>query len=361
MHQRKLAEAAVLLEDPAFAQHLARQRLGLVDEWADASGLRARVMRLTEAPVTISAIELSGVSKRFGATQSLDGLALRVEPGQVFGFLGPNGAGKTTTLRILLGLVRPDVGSVRVLGLDPAVAPREIRASTGVLLETDGLYDRLTAFDNLDYHARIHHLEGAARRSRIDELLQAFALHDRRREPVVGWSKGMRQKLAIARALLHRPRLLLLDEPFSGLDPGAAVELRTRIAALAHEEQVTVFLTTHDLVHVEKSCDRVAVLRAGAVIAEGTLEELSGARSGAEVLVRGAGLSLDVLEAMRCDGVLTSFTHEGETARVRCPAEARRDLGVELVRRGVRLEELRTVGGSLEETFLSLVSGGAHG
>ena len=176
----------------------------------------------------VPAIELSHVSKRFGATQRLDGLDLTVAQGAVFGFLGPNGAGKTTTLRTLLGLVRPDAGQVRVLGLDPARDAPKIRASVGVLLESDGLYDRLSAFDNLDYHARIHHLEKAARAARIDELLGAFGLSDRRRDAVITWSKGMRQKLAIARAMLHRPRLLLVDEPFSGLDPGASVELRER-------------------------------------------------------------------------------------------------------------------------------------
>jgi ABC-2 type transport system ATP-binding protein len=304
------------------------------------------------------AIELTGVARRFGATQSLDGLTLHVPRGAVFGFLGPNGAGKTTTLRVLLGLVRPDAGTVRVLGLDPAAEAPRIRAAVGVLLETDGLYERLSAFHNLDYHARIHHLDPAGRGARIDELLRTFGLHERRRDAVATWSKGMRQKLAIARALLHRPRLLLLDEPFSGLDPAAAVELRERIMTLARDEEVTVFLTTHDLAHVEKTCDEVAVLRAGRVIASGPLEQLLGRGDGIEVAVRGAGLSAEILAAMTADGLLLSFTCEGEGARLVCAPGARARLGVELVRRGVILEELHTVQGSLEEVFLSLVSGG---
>jgi len=224
-----------------------------------------------------------------------------------------------------------------------------------VLLEADGLYDRLSAIDNLDYHGRIHHLDAAARAARIDELLRAFGLHDRRRDAVASWSKGMRQKLAIARALLHRPRLLLLDEPFTGLDPAAAVELRGRIAALAREEQVTVFLTTHDLAHVEKACDEVAVLRGGRALAAGPLDRLLGAGDTHEVEVRGEGLTAEALEAMRAEGLLVSFTLEGASARVTCTPAARPRLGVELVRRGVILEELHTVQGSLEEVFLSLV------
>jgi ABC-2 type transport system ATP-binding protein len=321
--------------------------------------LRRAGARLTKRAVTAPAIELSGVSRRFGARESLVGLTLRVEEGAVFGFLGPNGAGKTTTLRVLLGLVRPDAGRVSVLGLDPATDAPRIRAAVGVLLESDGLYDRLSALDNLDYHARIHHLEGAARVARIDELLRAFGLYERRRDAVAVWSKGMRQKLAIARALLHRPRLLLLDEPFAGLDPAAAVELRERIATLARDERVTVFLTTHDLAHVEKSCDEVAVLRAGRVLAAGPLDRLLGAADRIEVALRGEGLSAAILEAMRGEGMLLAFTHDGASARVTCLPAARARLGVELVRRGVILEELRTVQGSLEDVFLTLVSGSA--
>lgn len=304
-----------------------------------------------------AAIDLSGVFKRFGATQSLDGLDLSVARGAVYGFLGPNGAGKTTTLRVLLGLVRPDAGRIAVLGLDPAVDAPRIRATVGVLLESDGLYDRLSAFDNLDYHARIHHLDGARRAARIAELLDAFGLRERRKEAVVSWSKGMRQKLAIAGALLHRPKLLLLDEPFSGLDPSAAVELRERMTALAREDQVTVFLTTHDLAHVEKACDEVAVIRAGRVIASGPPDELIGGGDRIEVAIGGEGLSVEILAAMQEEGIILSFAIEGSTARVTCARAARPRLGVELVRRGVVLEELHTARGSLEDAFLALIAG----
>jgi ABC-2 type transport system ATP-binding protein len=310
----------------------------------------------------MSAIELRDVSKRFEAVQSLDALTLSVEAGSVFGYLGPNGAGKTTTLRVLLGLVRPDAGHVRVLGLDPRVEPARVRAELGVLLENDGLYDRLTAWHNLEFHARIRRLEGAALARRVEELLRACGLWERRNDRVAVFSKGMRQKLAVARALLHRPRLVLLDEPFTGLDPVAASELRGSIVDLARGQGTTVLLTTHDLAHVEKCCDRIAVLRSGRVIAAGTLEELRGGRTDVEVAVAGDGLNEAVLAAMKEDGLVTSFSLDAPArARVTCSTGTRGRLGTELVRRGVALEELTTVRASLEETFLALVGkeGGA--
>jgi ABC-2 type transport system ATP-binding protein len=302
------------------------------------------------------AIELRDVSKRFDAVRPLDGLSLSVEPGCVFGYLGPNGAGKTTTLRVLLGLVRPDAGHVRVLGLDPRVDAARVREQVGALLENDGLYDRLTASHNLEYHGRIRGMSGRTLAARAEELLRACGLWERRADRVVSFSKGMRQKLAVARALLHRPRLVLLDEPFAGLDPVAATELRGDIVALAREQGTTVLLTTHDLAHVEKCCDRVAVLRAGRVLAAGTLEELRSGNGDVEVAVAGAGLDEAVLAAMKAEGLVQSFTLEPEArARIVCSRPARGRLGVDLVRRGVALEELTTVRASLEETFLALV------
>ena len=304
------------------------------------------------------AIDIRDVSKRFGDTQSLDRLTLAVPAGVVFGFLGPNGAGKTTTIRTLLGLTRPDDGHLEVLGLDPRRDPTGVRSRIGALLDNDGLYDRLTALDNLDYHARIRHMSATARRVRIEELLRSFGLWDRRSDRVSTWSKGMRQKLAVARAMLHRPPLLLLDEPFTGLDPAAAAELRRRLVELASEGSVTVFLTTHDLAHVEKACSQVAVIRAGRIIATGSPTQLEGARSHVTVEARGDGMNEALLQAMVQEQLVDSFTFEGATARLQCSHQQQKLVGRELVMRGVLLEELRALRSSLEETFLALFADG---
>jgi ABC-2 type transport system ATP-binding protein len=301
------------------------------------------------------AIDIKGVSKRFGATQSLDGLTLSVESGTLFGFLGPNGAGKTTTLRTMLGLVRPDSGSISILGCDPRMDPTAIRQQTGVLLEGDGLYDRLSALENLEFHARIHRLGDETGRQRIRELLTAFGIAERGRDAVGTWSRGMRKKLAIARALLHRPRLLLLDEPFAGLDPAAAVELRESFVALVSNEGTTLFLTSHDLGHVEKACSRVAVVQAGRVLATGAPSELARGASAIQVEITGAGLSEEVFSAMSREQLVLQYSLEEGLARVTCTREARPRLAAELIRRGVAIDEVRTKRTSLEEAFLALV------
>jgi ABC-2 type transport system ATP-binding protein len=312
--------------------------------------------RKSSQPAPVPAIALEDVRKRFGPQVGLDGLTLAVASGSVFGLLGPNGAGKTTTVRVLLGLVRPDAGSARVLGLDPTRRAPAVRARVGVLLEGDGLYARLSARENLEYHARLHRLRPPYRGRRIEELLRSFGLWERRGEPVRHFSRGLRQKLAVARALVHRPPVLLLDEPFSGLDPAAAAELRGRLRALAGEQGVTVLLTTHDLLHVEKGCDRVAVLQSGRVRAEGTLDELRVRQEQVEGRVRGAGLDEQRLTALQREGLISSWESEPGGARVLCTRARRPALARALVERGVALEELHTLEGSLEDVFIGLMS-----
>jgi ABC-2 type transport system ATP-binding protein len=300
------------------------------------------------------------IEKSFGAVRALDGLSFELPRGATCAILGHNGAGKTTTIRALLGLVAVDGGDVRVLGRDPIRDGREVRARVGVLLERDGLYERLSALGNLEYHARIHGLDRAARASRIEDVLRLFGLWERRRERVGTWSTGMRKKLAIARALLHKPELLLLDEPFAGLDPVAAAELRTLIVRLASRDGLTVVMTTHDLAHVERSCSHVIVADHGRAIAQGTLEELQGRAGSTTVQIGGRGLDEAVLGALQTDGLIERWERAADGWRVVCPPAARPRLGVELVKRGVELEELHTVTSSLEDVFLSLVQPGGE-
>lgn len=224
-------------------------------------------------PTTV--IETTGLTRRFGSHVAVQDLSLAVESGEIFGFLGHNGAGKTTTVRLLNGLLEPHAGEVKVLGLDPRTQGHLLRRQTGVLTETPSLDERLTAEENLELFAAMYGVSRPEAQGRVRELLDVFELGDRGRERVSSYSKGMKQRLALARALVHRPQLLFLDEPASGLDPVATRQLHELILHLSRVEGKTVFLCTHNLNEAQKLCRRVAVLQAGELVAMGTPRELA--------------------------------------------------------------------------------------
>jgi ABC-2 type transport system ATP-binding protein len=203
-------------------------------------------------------IRTSGLSKRFDDFTAVDSLTLDIEAGEVFGFLGPNGAGKTTTVRMLTCLIEPSAGEAAVLGYQVGRDDQQIRRHVGLLTETPGHYDRLSAWQNLTIYAKLYEVEQVERQ--VEKYLRMLNLWDRRLDPAGTFSKGMRQKLAIARALLHEPQVLFLDEPTAGLDPQAARLIRDFIAELKSEGR-TIFLCTHNLDEADRLCDRVAVFK----------------------------------------------------------------------------------------------------
>lgn len=202
-------------------------------------------------------IRTQSLTRRFEATLAVDNLTLEVEAGEIFGFLGPNGAGKTTTIRMLCALIAPSSGEAWVAGYHIGHQDMEVRRRVGILTEAPGLYDRLSAERNLAFFARLYEVEKV--QGQVERYLRLLGLWDRRAEAAGTLSKGMRQKLAIARALLHEPKVLFLDEPTSGLDPEAARLVREFIASLKHEGR-TIFLCTHNLDEADRLCDRIAVI-----------------------------------------------------------------------------------------------------
>ncbi|MCL6451746.1 MAG: ABC transporter ATP-binding protein [Acetobacteraceae bacterium] len=301
--------------------------------------------------------DFKAVTARHGdrTIRAVDALSLEVPAGIVFGFLGPNAAGKTTTIRLLLGLLEPTAGTAEVLGFDVRSRPGEIRRRAGALLEHPGLYERLSAEDNLEFYGRVWHLPAAERRARLRELLTHFDLWDRRRERVAAWSRGMKQKLAIARALLHRPALLFLDEPTAGLDPVAAAALRDDIATLAAREGVTVFLTTHNLGEAERLCGLVGVIRQGKLLAVGPPNRLR-AQGSAQVEVAGRGFSGQVLGLLRArpEVAAAEVRDDRLVIELRGAAEVA-PLVALLVQNGAQVEEVRQARASLEEVFLTMM------
>ena len=201
-------------------------------------------------------IVMERLSKRFGETQAVDELTLEVKHGEIFGFLGPNGAGKTTTIRMLGALIGPSAGTAKVAGFVLGEQDMQIRQRVGILTESPGLYDRLSAERNLQFFARLYDVPEVD--VQVERYLRMLGLWDRRHEQAATFSKGMRQKLAIARALLHEPEVLFLDEPTSGLDPEMARLVREFIAELKQEGR-TIFLCTHNLDEADRLCDRIAV------------------------------------------------------------------------------------------------------
>ncbi len=230
-----------------------------------------------------NAISIENVVHEYGCVRALDGLSLEVPSGSLFGFLGPNGAGKTTAIHLLLGLLEPRSGMASVLGFDTRTASQEIRSRTGALLEHTGLYEQLTAAENLEFYGRVWLLPETERSAREEELLVQFELWQRRDDRVGTWSRGMKQKLALARALLARPPLLFLDEPTAGLDVMAATEIREKLVETVSEFGVTVFLTTHNMTEAERICERVAIVREGRVLATGTPDSLKHATDASDL------------------------------------------------------------------------------
>lgn len=209
-----------------------------------------------------AAIALDNVSKSLGGHPILNGISFVVEQGDVFGYLGPNGAGKTTTIRVMLGLFPPNSGSALIMGKN--AGSDDARQRVGFVLEADGLYENMTAYDNLEYYSQIYGLSSASKGRRIDELLEIAGLGGRARDKISSYSKGMRQRLALARSMLHDPDLLILDEPTTGLDPTGQIEVRQTILDLA-ERGKTVFLSSHNLDEVQRICNRIALIDKGEI------------------------------------------------------------------------------------------------
>ena len=302
------------------------------------------------------AIQTNLLTRSFGDLKAVDRLTLEIPRGIVFGFLGPNGSGKTTTIRLLLGLLDADQGSAQVLGFDTKKQPDEVRVRCGALLEHNGLYERLSAVDNLDYYGRIWRMPKADRAKRIRELLEPLDLDKRRDEPIGRWSRGMKQKLAVARALMHHPELVFLDEPTAGLDPVASAALRDDLASLAAQEGVTIFLTTHNLVEAEKLCAQVGVIHHGQLLAVGSPADLRSRTSAPRLYITGQGISAQTRESLLGNVLVTKVQqHNGELVIDLNDLTRSHEIIAQLTSIGVQIDEVRKEKADLEEVFLRLV------
>ena len=305
------------------------------------------------------AIKTLDLSRSFGSTIALDRLNITVERGEIFGFLGHNGAGKTTTIRLLNGVLLPSSGSCEVLELDPTSHGPLLRAKTGVLTETPALDDRLTAYEVLHMQGELFNMPREQLPDRIEELLTSFDLLGRSRDRIGGYSRGMKQRLALARALITDPQVLFLDEPTAGLDPVASRLVHDMILALAADAGRTVFMTTHNMGEAARLCSRVAVLESGHLVAMGSPAELT-----ARMQTQGnVTIEVDPAQVGDAVGALSDeFDHRVVGGGVlSVEVTAREDIpriASGLVEAGVRVYRIDSEEPTLEDFYLSIHRGG---
>jgi len=294
--------------------------------------------------------------------EAVRGVTFDIARGELFGLLGPNGAGKTTTIKMLITLLLPTGGSARVLGHDVATSPREVRRGIGYVFGGDrGLYERLSALDNLRYFAELYGVPPREQRERIGSLLELVGLTGREKERVEGYSRGMRQRLHVARGLLHDPEILFLDEPTIGIDPVGARELRSTIDGL-RDQGKTILLTTHYMFEADELCDRIAVIRDGSIVAEGTPQALKSRVSAGHVLeVETFGVEEHALEEVRRLAAVRSVSVEergqAQLLLVQVEPGAEVTSAVLAAVAGARVGRVSGREPTLEDAYVELVSG----
>ena len=301
-------------------------------------------------------IEVKDLTKKFKNKTALENINLKVKQGEIFGYLGPNGAGKTTTMRVILGLINATSGGAFVLGKELA-RDKEIRKMVGVLLEHDGLYNRISAYENLNYYAQLYDVPD--RQAKIRNLLELSGLYERRNDKVGEFSKGMKRKLALSRALINQPDVLFLDEPSSGLDPEAQKMVRDLLLTLSAEKKITIFLNSHDLDEVQRICTHIAIIQRGKIRVNDTLENLRSSTT----TQRSIQITLDDGENARlAAGLLSSLQYVSGVNVRDTSIIATVDKGIKpsdiityLVQHNIEVEEVKKMSRSLEDIYLEVV------
>lgn len=306
-----------------------------------------------------------GLTKRFDDLTAVDHIDLNVPEGSIYGLLGPNGAGKSTTLRLLCTLLRPDEGTASVGGFDIIESPVKIREITGVLPEEGNhtLYQTLSSYENLEYFGKLYDIPEDEIPSRIEELLSFMGLWERKDDPAGELSTGNRQRLALCRALLHRPKVLLLDEPTSALDPIAAKRVRELILSLAEKYKQTFFINSHNLAEVQRICDSIAIIDEGKILLSGNTKELrSRLQASQSYRIRVANDLEGALLVAKSMDFVKSVDKEVDsiTVTIEDPDSNNSFLMQSLLSKGIKIIEFAEEEATLEDLYLDVIKGGAE-
>jgi ABC-2 type transport system ATP-binding protein len=311
------------------------------------------------APEPSYAIQIDGMVKRYGRTVAVDNLSMHVPAGSVYGFVGPNGAGKTTTIRTLATLQKPDAGTVTLDGIDVVANPTAVRDRVGYMPDFFGVYDSLTVAEYLDFYGASHRVPPSRRRTLCDELLELVDLADKRNDPVEVLSRGMKQRLGLARCLIHDPSVLLLDEPASGMDPRARIELREILRELSRLNK-TILISSHILPELAEMCTDIGIVRAGEIIAEGPVDAVIAALSpGPRLRVRLLGAeAADLAQTVLAgDSRCAALEREDELTLAGGFTGGDEDLAellAMLTERNIRVTQFTLEPGTLEDIFLNI-------
>ena len=319
---------------------------------------------ISDSTTKLDEVVVSELTKKFGDLTAVDHINLNVPKGSIYGLLGPNGAGKSTTIRLLCTLLRPDSGSATVSGFDIIQSPVNVREVTGVLPEEGNhtLYQTFSAYENLDYYARLYDVPEDEIHGRIEELLTFMDLWDRKDDPAGELSTGNRQRLALCRALLHNPRVVLLDEPTAALDPVAAKRVRELILSLSEKYSQTFFINSHNLAEVQRVCDRIAIIDEGQILLSGETKELRARLQATQDFRIRVVDNLDkagsIAESMN---FVSSMKKEADSIVVTIddPIGNNSTLIEELLKQGIRLVEFAEEEATLEDLYLDVIKGGA--
>jgi ABC-2 type transport system ATP-binding protein len=298
-------------------------------------------------------IVLDRISKRLGKREILKNVTLSVKRGDIFGYLGPNGAGKTTTIRIILGLMAATSGRASILGQD--TQEDKIRQKIGFVLESDGLYDNMSAYDNLLYFTRIYQVAQSA--EKIEKAITLVGLQDRLKDKIGTYSKGMRQRLALARAMVHDPEVFILDEPTSGVDPSGQIDIRRIMLDLAHKEGKTILLSSHNLDEVQRICNRIALIQKGQVRLYGELEKLQKEMSHGELVIEtDEPIPELILSDVKHLAGVTGLDQQDKSLRLTISKQTVPSAIVTfLVLKGAKIDQVKRPQASLEEMYTTIL------